>query len=68
MDRPSQVSEVRELAVAVEALGLLMNETLNLMWQQKEPTPGQLGRMRILARVAQDRAGQVGEMLKKKAG
>ena len=61
----SKPDEVRELAVAVEALGMLIDETLTLMWQCKKPTPGQLGRMRIMARVAHDRAEQVGEMLKK---
>lgn len=60
-----QPSEVRELAVAVEALGMLTGEILDLMWQDREPTLGQLGRMRIMARVARDRAEQVGEMLKK---
>lgn len=61
----AEPSVIRELAVAVEAMGMLLEEMLDLEWTQKAPTPGQLGRMRILARVAHDRAELIGEQLRK---
>lgn len=53
------VDPVRDLALAVEAMGLLLEELLALQWTQQAPDVGQLGRMRILARVARDRAEEV---------
>jgi hypothetical protein len=60
-----QRNQLSELAAAVEAMGTVLEELLAVSWAKGTLSPRELGRMRVLAKVAHDTASLVGKELKK---
>lgn len=54
--------------MAVASLAAIVEELLEYMWTRQEPDANRLGRMRVLASVARDRAERLGGLSRKGEG